>query len=144
MPSLELKTNVKIADPKAFALEFAEFGAKVLGKPLEYISTSYQYNETLNFAGSFEPVFMLTIVRLIPYPFSCSDRIADESSDGCAQVSLGNLNPTANEEYSKQFFPFFKEKLGVPHDRAYITYLDPGNSNLGYQSTHFGTIFGKN
>lgn len=102
MPSLELRTNVKVADPKAFMLDFAsvgvlhkvallfqplisvplQFAAKVLGKPLSYISTSYDYNETLNFGGTFDPVFMLTIVRPLSTPLFAS--IAMLMAPGCA------------------------------------------------------------
>ncbi|KAH8100240.1 Tautomerase/MIF superfamily [Cristinia sonorae] len=120
MPTLELKTNVPVADPKTLMKEFAPFAAQLLGKPLEYISTSYTYNETLTFAGTFDPAFVLNI------------------------VSLGNINPEANLVYSQKLFAFFGEKLGVPGDRAYITFVDPGNSNIGFKSTHFGVIFGNN
>lgn len=40
--------------------------------------------------------------------------------DTFAQISLDNLNVEANEKYSKAFFDFFKEKLGVPGDRGYV------------------------
>jgi len=120
MPTLELKTNVKVENPKAFMAEFAKFGAELLSKPLAYISTSYTYNETLTFGGTFDPAFVLNI------------------------VSLGNINPDANDIYSQKLFAYFEKHLGVPHDRAYITFIDPGNANIGYTSTHFGKIWGKN
>jgi len=37
------------------------------------------------------------------------------------QTSLDNLNEEANERYSKAFFGFFKEKLGVSTDRGYVS-----------------------
>ncbi|KAF8804619.1 Tautomerase/MIF [Phlegmacium glaucopus] len=40
MPFLNLITNVKIADAKAFALEFSKFAAETLGKPEAYMSDS--------------------------------------------------------------------------------------------------------
>ncbi|THH31886.1 hypothetical protein EUX98_g2321 [Antrodiella citrinella] len=120
MPTLELKTNVKVANPKELMADFAKLAADLLGKPLPSISTSYTYNETLTFAGTFDPAFILNI------------------------TSLGNINPEANETYSQKLFAYFGEKLSVPHDRAYITFIDPGNANIGFKSTHFGIIFGKN
>jgi hypothetical protein len=36
------------------------------------------------------------------------------------QISLDNLNDEANEKYSKAFFSFFEEKLGVPGERGYM------------------------
>ncbi|EMD34384.1 hypothetical protein CERSUDRAFT_97644 [Gelatoporia subvermispora B] len=119
MPSLELRTNVKIDDPKPFLLEFSKFSAELLNKPELYISVSYDYNENLTFNGSFDPALLLTI------------------------TSLGNINPEANEKYSKALFEFFEKKLSVPGDRGYITFLDPGLAYLGHKGTTFSVIFGK-
>ncbi|CDO68899.1 hypothetical protein BN946_scf185000.g42 [Trametes cinnabarina] len=96
MPSVELKTNVRVADPKAFSLEFSKFAAETLGKPESYISVHYNYSELLTFNGSFDPAVIVSV------------------------ISLDNINPKANEEYSRKFFAFFKEKLGVPDDRGYM------------------------
>ncbi|KAH9842541.1 Tautomerase/MIF [Rhodofomes roseus] len=119
MPSLELKTNVPLEDPKQFLLEFSSYAAKALKKPELYISVSYHYNENLTFNGSFDPAFLMTV------------------------TSLDNLKPGLTDEYSKAFFDFFQDKLGVPGDRGYITFLDPGRAFLGHQATTFATIFGK-
>ncbi|KAI0355020.1 Tautomerase/MIF [Trametes cingulata] len=118
MPALDLKTNVAVADVKAFSLEFSKFAAETLRKPEAYISVNYTYSEHLTFNGTFEPAILLHI------------------------TSLDNINPKVNEEYSKAFFAFFKEKLGVPDNRGYITFYDPGRVNLGYKSTTFGVLFG--
>lgn len=117
MPTLELTTNVKIPDLKAFALEFSKFGAEILGKPEKYISTNVRYNEFQTFNGTLEPAFTLTV------------------------VSLDNLNAEANERYSKAIFDFLNTKLGVQGDRGYVTFVDPGRSFLGHQGVTFGTIF---
>ncbi|KAL5528924.1 hypothetical protein ACEPAG_4898 [Sanghuangporus baumii] len=113
MPSLQLVTNVKLDDVKSFSLAFSKLAARVLGKPESYISVSYTYNESLTFGGSFEPAFILTV------------------------VSLGNINPQANAQYSKALFSFFGEKLGVKDDRGYIVFNDPGRQYLGYTSSTF-------
>ncbi|KAG6898238.1 hypothetical protein C0992_002252 [Termitomyces sp. T32_za158] len=124
MPTLELSTNVKITDPKKFALEFSKvddiiFSADILKKPELYITVKYVYNETLTFQGTFDPAFTMTV------------------------YSLDNLNEEANEMYSKAFFGFFMEKLGIPGDRGYITFIDPGRAFIGHKSTTFAKIFGK-
>lgn len=119
MPTLELKTNVKLEDAKPFIQEFSKFSAEVLGKPLAYIATSYTYNEYLAWEGTFEPAFILNI------------------------VSLDNITPATTEEYSPKFYAFLKEKLNLPGNRGYITYVDPGRPYIGYQSTTFETIFKK-
>ena len=48
------------------------------------------------------------------------------------QDSLDNINDEANEKYSKAFFEFFQQKLGVPAKRGYISFIDPGRGNIGY------------
>ncbi|KAG6898237.1 hypothetical protein C0992_002251 [Termitomyces sp. T32_za158] len=119
MPILELSTNVKITDPKKFALEFSKFSADTLKKPEVYITVKYVYNETLTFQGTFDPAFTLTV------------------------YSLDNLNEHENEMYCKLFFGFFMEKLRIPGDRGYITFIDPGRGFIGYMGTTFAKIFGK-
>ncbi|KAF8744984.1 hypothetical protein AX14_011996 [Amanita brunnescens Koide BX004] len=113
MPYLNLVTNVKIPDPKAFALEFSKFGGEVLGKPENFMSASYTYNDTLTFGGSLDPAFQLTI------------------------TSLFNINAEVNQQYARKISVFLKEKLGVSDDRGYITFFDPGAENIGYKSTTF-------
>ncbi|KAI0802012.1 Tautomerase/MIF superfamily [Irpex lacteus] len=119
MPSLEIKTNVKLADPKAFLVEFTDFAAETLGKPKQYIVVSYVHQEYFAWNGTFDPAYLLQI------------------------VSLGNINPEANVTYSKKFSDFLQQRLGAPADRGYISLIDPGNENLGYTGTTFATIFGK-
>ncbi|KAI0340510.1 Tautomerase/MIF [Trametopsis cervina] len=118
MPSLELKTNVKLDDPKPFLQEFSKYAAETLGKPEKYICVTYLHNENMAWHGTFDPAMLLTI------------------------ISLDNLNPEANIEYSKKFSDFFEKKLGVPGDRGYISFTDTGRDYLGYTGTTFGPIFG--
>ncbi|KAI0713523.1 Tautomerase/MIF superfamily [Earliella scabrosa] len=119
MPGLDLRTNVVVPDEKAFCLEFSKFSAETLGKPESYISVHLDHNKPLTFNGTFEPAFLLTV------------------------VSLDNLQPEKNAQYSKAFFEFFKEKLGIPGDRGYVTFIDPGRANIGYQGTTFQTLWSK-
>ncbi|PBK87420.1 Tautomerase/MIF [Armillaria gallica] len=121
MPSLELKTNAVISDPKAFALEFSKVSesARILGKPEAYISVSVTPVPIITFAGTTDPAFTLLV------------------------TSLDNLSPEKNERYSNELAAFLSKSLSLPHDRGYITFLDPGRAYLGYQSTTFATIFGK-
>jgi len=120
MPSIVLVTNHKLGEDEAkkFILELSAAAAEILGKPLKYISSSYTYNPTLAFGGTHEPAFHLDV------------------------GSLGNINPDDNLVYSKKFSEFLGKKLGLPNDRGYINFVDPGNSFYGYQGTTFGEIFG--
>ncbi|TFK72217.1 Tautomerase/MIF [Pluteus cervinus] len=117
MPVLDLVTNVKIDDLKSFVTEFSKVGAETLAKPEGYICTNVKYNEVLSWNGTFDPAFVLSI------------------------TSLDNINPAANVQYSKALFEFLNKKLGVPGDRGYIAFLDPGRENLGYQGTTFGELW---
>ncbi|KAF8655871.1 hypothetical protein AX16_002954 [Volvariella volvacea WC 439] len=117
MPALELSTNVKIPDLPAFVREFSKVSAEILGKPESYIATDVRYNEYLSWNGTFEPAFLLKI------------------------TSLDNINPEANVKYSKALFQFLKDKLGLPDDRGYIDFYDPGRANLGYKGTTFGALW---
>ncbi|CAE6406386.1 unnamed protein product [Rhizoctonia solani] len=122
MPAIVLTTNVKPRDEaheKELVLDLSKFSAEILGKPEKYISVVYNHVGTLSFHGSFDPAFLLHI------------------------TSLGNINPEANEKYSKALFDYFKEKLNIPGDRGYITFYDPGLAYLGHEGTTFATIFNK-
>ncbi|KAH9842540.1 Tautomerase/MIF [Rhodofomes roseus] len=116
MPCLELKTNVQLKNPRAFIAEFSKLAAKVLQRPEQFISVTYQYREYLAFNGTLDPAFILDI------------------------KTLDNLSPELNEQYSKTFFEFFKEHLGVEGKRGYITFADLGRINVGYNSTTIATI----
>ena len=48
------------------------------------------------------------------------------------QTTLDNLNEEANERYSKAFFDFFKEKLGVSTDRGYVSVAIPFSGVPGF------------
>lgn len=119
MPALELKTNVALADPSKFLLEFTNFTARTLNKPVPAICVSYTHVEHMAFNGTVDPAFLLTI------------------------TSLWNLNPTSDAEFSKAFFEFFAEQLGVPGDRGYITFLDPKPQFMGHQGTTVAILRGR-
>ncbi|KAI0737875.1 Tautomerase/MIF [Daedaleopsis nitida] len=118
MPGLDLRTNVAVADPRAFCTEFSKFSAETLGKPEDYISVHLDHDKPLTFKGTFEPAFLLNV------------------------VSLDNITAETTEKYSKAFFAFFKEKLGIPGDRGYVIFIDPGRENIGYQGTTFQAMWG--
>jgi len=111
MPIFDLKTNVVIDDPKAFALEFSKFSSATLEKPEEQVNTSVIHVPTLTFGGTFDPAFTLQV------------------------VSLTNLSPEKNIAHSKAFFDFFEKRLGIPNGRGYITFVIPKRDYLGVQAT---------
>ncbi|KIJ29201.1 hypothetical protein M422DRAFT_235377, partial [Sphaerobolus stellatus SS14] len=119
MPIFTLTTNIEIPNVKEFCLEFSKLGAEVLGAPEKYMSIQYMHNANLTFAGTFDPAALLVITCLESFS-----------------------SPEKNEKYSAAFFKFFQEKLGIPSDRAYITFYDAGRERLGYQGTIFSVIMG--
>ncbi|KAM6500929.1 Tautomerase/MIF superfamily [Amanita muscaria] len=75
------------------------------------MSASITYNDTLIFNGTFDPAFQLVV------------------------MSVGNIDGSKNVIYSEKIFAFLKEKLGVPDNRGYIVFQDPGAENLGFLNT---------
>ncbi|KAG7086492.1 hypothetical protein E1B28_002441 [Marasmius oreades] len=118
MPTVEVKTNVKIDDVPAYILKLSKFSVETLSKPESYMNVIVSQNVPMSFNGTLDPAFQCTI------------------------TSLGNINPDANVKYSAAFSKFFEETLKVPNDRGYITFIDPGRSHLGYQGTTFAELFG--
>jgi len=86
-------------------------------KPEKHIFVSYQYNEFLSFSGTLDPAFRLGL------------------------MSLDDITPENTEAYSKTFFAFLNKTLGVPGDRGYIAFTDPGRANAGYKGTTFEHLF---
>ncbi|KAN0127574.1 Tautomerase/MIF [Lactarius tabidus] len=123
MPALTLETNVKVSKSTTtrtqFHLSQSQLGAEMLKRPEKYVLISYRYNEFLSFNGSFDPAFQLTV------------------------IALDNVTPECTEEYSKTFFAFLNNTLGVPGDRGYILFNDPGRAHVGHEGTTFVQIFGK-
>lgn len=104
-----------------------QFGAQVLGKPEAYITAQYNHNDTITFGGSHQPAFDLRIV--------CSFYMLGLPSvfiTSIYQISLGNLSHDQNEIYSSKFSKWLKDELNLEDNRGYISFLDPGNSNIGW------------
>ncbi|KAG7453019.1 Tautomerase/MIF [Guyanagaster necrorhizus] len=120
MPTLEIKTNVPIADVNAFASQFSQEAARILDKPEAVFSILVTPVPTMLFAGTPDPTFSMAV------------------------TCLDTLSPEKNLLYSKELFAFVEKALGIKNDRGYITFLDPGRSNLGLHSTTFASMFGDN
>ncbi|KZT59719.1 Tautomerase/MIF [Calocera cornea HHB12733] len=101
MPHVILTTNVPVPDEKALVLQLGEVSSSILGKPVQAFMIQYKYDPTMAFAGSFDPAWMLQI------------------------YALGIFGEEANEKFTKGYWEF-AASLGLPADRGYITFFDPG------------------
>ncbi|KZO95122.1 Tautomerase/MIF [Calocera viscosa TUFC12733] len=104
MPHVILSTNVVLPDEKAAVLQLGEASSRILGKPLQAFLIQYKHDPTLAFAGTFDPAWMLQV------------------------YALGIINEEANEAFTKGYWEF-AQSLGLPADRGYITFFDPGWEN---------------
>ncbi|KAK0184081.1 Tautomerase/MIF [Armillaria mellea] len=103
MPIIELTTNVKVPDSKAFTTALSQKSAEILGMT-KYVTVTYKYDESMIFGGTYDPAFTMNVLTV-----------------------LG-------------FFEFFEKELGIPNDRGYIVFNDPGADRLGYKGTTFNII----
>ncbi|KAG6827589.1 hypothetical protein H0H92_011212 [Tricholoma furcatifolium] len=114
MPIVELNTNVKVADVKEFTIKLNKASAAAFGMD-GYVTCSYQYNESIIFAGTHDPAFVLRV------------------------TTLGNP-VEKNEGFAKSLFSFFSQELGIPDNRGYIIFNDPTPVNLAHRSTTFAVL----
>jgi len=110
MPHVILSTNVQLPDDKALVLQLGEASSKILGKPVAAFLIQYRYDPNLAFAGTFEPAWMLQV------------------------YALGVISEENNEKFTAGYWEF-AQSLGLPHDRGYITFFDPGWENWGARGT---------
>ncbi|KAJ6500605.1 hypothetical protein C8R45DRAFT_978319, partial [Mycena sanguinolenta] len=90
-----------ISDETQFAYKFSQVAAKILGSSEKDINTNITYNRT----GTAGPLaFGLTV------------------------VGVGNLTDEAKEKYCASFSWFFTRKFGIPKDRVFIHFHNPGRT----------------
>ncbi|KAF8903218.1 Tautomerase/MIF superfamily [Mucidula mucida] len=114
MPILEIATNVKVPDKRPPPrVGSARNHCPRHGQVLE---RHVQIQQGLIFGGTHEPAFYMTILTVLGLPTS------------------------NNAGYSKEFFAFIEKELGIPHDRGYIIFNNPGPDRLGHKSTTFDVL----
>lgn len=101
MPILDLTTNVKPTDEKAFVLAFSKAAAEALDRPEEYVQVNVTYNPYLCNAGTLDPSVQLHL------------------------AAIGRLGVTQNQTIGDKLKIFFEEQLSVPKSRSRILYYDP-------------------
>ncbi|KAF5372877.1 hypothetical protein D9758_001550 [Tetrapyrgos nigripes] len=108
MPIVDFKTNVKIPNVEEYVKDLSKLSATLLGYPEEIICVSVLHDQPMSFKGTFDPTFLLSI-------------------------TLTESTPDNNSKLSAAYFEHFKKTLGIDDDRGYISFLDPGKSNLGFK-----------
>ncbi|KAK0215984.1 Tautomerase/MIF [Armillaria nabsnona] len=111
MPIIELITNVKVPDAKAFTTALSQESAEILGMT-KYVTVTYKYDESMIFNGTYGLAFALNVLTVLGIPTEI------------------------NADFSHGFFEFFEKELGVPNDRGYMS----GPDRLGYKGTMFNII----
>ncbi|CAG8666663.1 390_t:CDS:2, partial [Racocetra persica] len=94
MPTIEVKTNVKVNNTDEFFCNVTEASVKILNKPKEFIQIILEDEVPMMFAGTTAPTYMIRI----------------HSRNGFSDL----LN---NQEMSKKFADVFKKELGVESTR---------------------------
>lgn len=105
MPHVILSTNVQLPDEKVVVKKLSEASAQIIGKPERAFLIQYQYQPSLALAGTFDPAWMVQV------------------------YALGVISEEANHKFSAGYANFVSTELGLPADRGYITFFDPGYAN---------------
>ncbi|CAG8800525.1 19325_t:CDS:2 [Cetraspora pellucida] len=114
MPTIEVKTNVKVNKIEAFLKAITEASTTILSKPKEYIQVILNDEVPMIFAGTTDPTYMVRI------------------------HSRGGFSDSSNNQrMSKEFADVFKDLLGVESTRGYFYFKDPGEHKCGWNNTTF-------
>ncbi|KAM3613179.1 uncharacterized protein V6R79_021994 [Siganus canaliculatus] len=114
MPMFVVNTNVAKSDvPPALLSEASDELAKVMGKPLKYISVQINPDQMMLFGGKDDPCAL------------------------CSLHSIGQISGTQNKQYSNLLCGLLKKHLGVSPDRIYINFVDMEAANVAWNSTTF-------
>ncbi|SBT80973.1 macrophage migration inhibitory factor, putative [Plasmodium malariae] len=116
MPCCELITNISIADDNAQNVlsQIERVISDVLGKPVSYIMSNYDYQKNLRFAGTNEEY---CFVRL---------------------TSIGGINRSNNSTLADKITKILMNTLNVKSRRVYIEFRDCSAQNFAYSGSLFG------
>ncbi|XP_060533679.1 macrophage migration inhibitory factor homolog [Cylas formicarius] len=121
MPHFRIETNVpKGKIPADLPAKIAQTLSKVLaGKPLNYCAVTVVGDVNTSFGGD-----------------------ATKPAAQATLMSIGALGPKENVKISKALAEVVEQSIGVPSDRMYIHFQNAAASDVGYNGTTFGEIFG--
>ncbi|CXJ23758.1 macrophage migration inhibitory factor [Plasmodium berghei] len=116
MPCCELITNISIPDDKAqnTLSEIEDAISNILGKPVAYIMSNYDYQKNLRFSGSNEGY---CFVRL---------------------TSIGGINRSNNSLLADKITKILSNHLSVKPRRVYIEFRDCSAQNFAFSGSLFG------
>lgn len=112
MPCLQITTNLSKAKiPDDFLQEASAVFQVAIGKPMQFVQVIVEPDVLMSFGGSTDPCASITI------------------------TSVGKLGVEENKAISKVIYDLLDTKLGIPDNRAYITFFDKPKSEVGFMHT---------
>jgi len=113
MPTIEVKTNVKVKHHDDFMKSLSDLSAKLLGRPVSDMNAVLIDEASVYFGGTNDPAYMVKIYSLV------------------------SLNAENNKKISKELSTFLENELGAPNNRGYIFFANPGKENVGFRGSTF-------
>ncbi|CDO65569.1 macrophage migration inhibitory factor [Plasmodium reichenowi] len=116
MPCCEVITNVNLPDDNVQSTlsQIENAISDVMGKPLGYIMSNYDYQKNLRFGGSNEAY--------------CFVRI----------TSIGGINKSNNSALAHQITTLLVSNLNVKSRRIYVEFRDCSAQNFAFSGSLFG------
>ncbi|KAJ3294464.1 hypothetical protein HK104_003572 [Borealophlyctis nickersoniae] len=116
MPTIEINTNVTVANTDEFGKAVSKQCAELLKKPESYMSVIIKDKLPLLFAGSSDPAAIVHV------------------------YCIGNLGLDENKTFSAEFSKTLMTHLQVKSDRYYIFFHDVARQDVGHRGATFATF----
>ncbi|KAK3084804.1 hypothetical protein FSP39_019346 [Pinctada imbricata] len=116
MPTFAIYTNLpKDKIPDGFVLNASKFLAEQLGKPEMYITMRVHPDQMMSHGGSTDPCGSVEVYSI---------------------GALGDKNP----DHADKIATFIEDKLKIPKDRFYVTFVDLKREDVGLGGKTFAQI----
>ena len=111
MPSINLKTSLKLEEKNELLKAISSELSSLTGKPENYVMTSIDDGVAMTFSGTSDPCCYVEI------------------------KSIGSLNPS---KMSEIFCQIISTQIGIPSERIYIEFSDVPANLWGWDGRTFG------
>lgn len=113
MPTLQISTNIDIANSEQLVADASQLVAGMLGKPEMYVLVVINPKCVMSFGGKDDPAALLSL------------------------HSLG-LPESEIKSYSENLCEFINQQLNISTDRIYINFESPPRTHWGWNNSTFG------